>query len=228
MRELIKIENRDISGATVQTCNARDLWAFVESKQEFANWIKARIGRYGFVEGEDFTVDKIITQYNQVDRIDYHLTLDAAKEMAMVENNDKGREVRRYFIDCERRVREVLAPAIPQTFPEALRLAADLAEQKVRAEEKVEKLENTVSQIIQTLQDALRPESGELPRQGFQAFREAQASLAKAPASPNPAPQSKLSTFEFEGRTVRKPLTFLTPSLCEIAVQQGVASENGK
>lgn len=36
MNELIKIEPRQIAGATVPTCNARDLWQFVESKAQFA------------------------------------------------------------------------------------------------------------------------------------------------------------------------------------------------
>ena len=53
--QLIKIEPRQIAGTTTQTCNARDLWEFVESKQEFANWIKGRIEKYGFIEGEDYT-----------------------------------------------------------------------------------------------------------------------------------------------------------------------------
>lgn len=147
MNALIKIEAREISGASTQTCNARDLWAFVESKQQFADWIKSRIEKYGFVEGEDFTVHKFMTQYNQVDRIDYHLTLDTAKEVAMVESNEKGRQVRRYFIECERQAMETFAKAaqeaalerfnVPQTYPDAMRLAADLAEQKAHVEAKL-------------------------------------------------------------------------------------------
>lgn len=105
MNELIKIESRQIAGATIPTCNARDLWQFVESRQEFANWIKGRIEKYGFVEGEDFTVDKFINGRSTI--IDYHLTIETAKELAMVENNEKGREVRRYFIECERRAKAV-------------------------------------------------------------------------------------------------------------------------
>ena len=47
----------------------------------------------------------------------------------MVERNDLGRKWRRYFIDCEQQLQTVKqAIAIPQTLPEALRLAADLAE----------------------------------------------------------------------------------------------------
>ena len=46
-------------------------------------------------------------------RIDYHLTLDMAKELAMVENNEKGRMVRRYFIEVEKRAREVTSRALP-------------------------------------------------------------------------------------------------------------------
>ncbi|ENO82046.1 phage anti-repressor protein AntB-like protein [Thauera sp. 27] len=93
MNQLIKIEPRELAGATVQTCNARDLWQFVESRQEFANWIKGRIEKYGFAEGEDYTVDRFIN--GRATTIDYHLTIEMAKELAMVENNEKGRQVRR-------------------------------------------------------------------------------------------------------------------------------------
>lgn len=103
MNEPVRIETRELAGTAVATCNARDLWQFVESRQEFSNWIKGRIEKYGFVEGEDFTVDKFINRRATV--IDYHLTIETAKELAMVENNDRGREVRRYFIDCERRAK---------------------------------------------------------------------------------------------------------------------------
>ena len=115
--QLIKIEPRQIAGETIQTCNARDLWEFVESKQQFSDWIKSRIEKYGFIEGEDFTVDKFINGRATI--IDYHLTIEAAKELAMVENNEKGREVRRYFIECERRAKA--PPQINLDDPAALR-----------------------------------------------------------------------------------------------------------
>ncbi len=44
---------------------------------------------------------------------EYRLTLDMAKELAMVENNERGRQARRYFIECERAARTVNVPALP-------------------------------------------------------------------------------------------------------------------
>ena len=138
MNELIKIEAHEISGASTQTCNARDLWQFVESKQEFANWIKGRVEKYGFTEGEDFTVDKFINGRATV--IDYHLTIEMAKELAMVENKEKGRQVRRYFIECERRVKSVTAtdPMAILADPVAMRgLLLTYTEKVIALEEKV-------------------------------------------------------------------------------------------
>ncbi len=112
-----------------------------------------------------------------------------------------------------KRWRELEAIVAQPTLPpvnlsrlQIIEMALQSEQERLVLENKVGKLENAVSQIIQTLQDALRPEDGETPRQGFQAFRETQASLASNPPSPlaaNPAPQPKLSTFEFENHTIR-------------------------
>ncbi len=90
--------------------NARDLHAFLQVGKRFASWIQERIGKYEFVENEDFVC---VSQNRETQRkdgqqgitqvIDYHITLDMAKELSMVENNAKGREARRYFIAMEKR-----------------------------------------------------------------------------------------------------------------------------
>ena len=54
MNELISLNQSTINGELQQTVNARELHAFLQSKQEFANWIKNRIEQYGFVENQDF------------------------------------------------------------------------------------------------------------------------------------------------------------------------------
>lgn len=125
MSELFVLVNRPVAGQAQQTVNARELHAFLESKQEFSNWIKNRIEDYGFLDGVDFLTNLSKTQGRP--RIDYFLSLDMAKELSMVERNAKGKRARQYFIDCEKRLSGSLN-AIPQTLPEALRLAADLAE----------------------------------------------------------------------------------------------------
>lgn len=96
--ELIKTTGITLNGDKITAVNARDLWKFLESKQEFANWIKDRIRKYGFKEGPDFTVDKIINGENKgrFAANEYFISLDMAKELAMVENNERGRQARQH------------------------------------------------------------------------------------------------------------------------------------
>ena len=129
MNELIKIQDNKIGEETIKTVNARDLHAFLEVKSDFRNWIKNRISDFGFVENQDFaTVGKILPGGGKSK--EYFVSLSMAKELAMVERNKKGKEARLYFIECERRAKEASSSgfAIPHTFSEALRLAADLAD----------------------------------------------------------------------------------------------------
>lgn len=113
MQQLIPLHTQHIDGDAIQTVNARELHAFLEVGKVFAAWIQERIQQYRFVENQDYvmTVSKTGIRQNVIQK-DYHLTLDMAKELAMVERNDKGREARRYFIACEKALREqqVLQP----------------------------------------------------------------------------------------------------------------------
>ncbi len=91
--DLIKIYN----GSLV---NARELHSFMESGQKFADWIKNRIEKYDFKEGKDFFLTLGKSHSGRPSK-DYYLTLSMAKELAMVENNAKGKEARAYFINAE-------------------------------------------------------------------------------------------------------------------------------
>jgi anti-repressor protein len=93
MNELIKINEKGL-------VNGRELHEFLENKRQFADWMKQRISQYGFIENEDFTIHKFVN--GKATQIDYALTIDTAKELSMVENNEKGREARKYFIQCEK------------------------------------------------------------------------------------------------------------------------------
>ena len=119
--ELIKV-NQTEQGMTI---DGRELHEFLEVGRDFSTWIKDKIEKYGFIEGMDFSPKSGKTSDGGRPRIDYELSIDMAKELCMVENNEKGRQARKYFIECERRLKQI---TIPRTLPEALRLAADLAE----------------------------------------------------------------------------------------------------
>lgn len=105
--QLIPVFNGTISNESSLLVNARDLHSFLGVGKRFATWVTERISEYGFVEKQDYIA---ISQKREIGhgrgRKDYHLTLDTAKELAMVERNEKGRQIRRYFIECEKRLRE--------------------------------------------------------------------------------------------------------------------------
>ncbi|EFN7576993.1 phage antirepressor Ant [Escherichia coli] len=106
--QLIPVFNGTISNETALLVNARDLHTFLDVGKRFASWIVERITEYGFVENQDFMIISQVREKIGRGRPakDYHLTLDTAKELAMVERNEKGRQVRRYFIECEKRLRQ--------------------------------------------------------------------------------------------------------------------------
>lgn len=120
--DAIPLGHAILNNQTVNAVNARDLHSFLESKQRFADWIKNRIEKYNFSEGTDFTqaIDFGATEKNDAlesttygqGRIDYYLSMDMAKELAMVERNAKGKEAREYFITCEKKLysQEVAQP----------------------------------------------------------------------------------------------------------------------
>lgn len=98
--QLPQILSNQTVGAEINSANARELHVFLNSEQEFANWIKNRITQYGFTENQDYIVKTTYT--GRRPRKEYFITLDMAKELCMVENNERGKEARQYFIKCEK------------------------------------------------------------------------------------------------------------------------------
>jgi phage anti-repressor protein len=99
----IEIVEETLNQELVKTVNARDLHAGLDVGNNFSTWVKNRIEKYGFAQDTDFTVIKS-TPANGGVAIDYHITLDMAKELSMVEKTDKGKEARQYFIKMEKQV----------------------------------------------------------------------------------------------------------------------------
>lgn len=96
MNELIKI-NYDSDRPTVL---ARDLHEFLEVKTAYKDWFP-RMCEYGFTEGEDFC-SFLSESTGGRPKQDHQLTIEMAKEICMLQRNDKGKEARLYFINLEK------------------------------------------------------------------------------------------------------------------------------
>lgn len=87
--------------------DARSLHAELGSKRDFSNWIQKRIDECDLIENKDFFSNKFVEKsiLSGVQRgrptIEYDLTISAAKEVAIMERNAKGKEIRRRLIQLE-------------------------------------------------------------------------------------------------------------------------------
>lgn len=137
IKQLIPIEDRNGQ----QAVNARHLYAWLEIGREFTNWMKDQINRCDLVENQDFEVfsKKGVNPQGGRPSTEYALSIDAAKEISMMSQTDKGKQARRYFIECER---------IAKNPVQAL-TRKELAMMVVKAEEEKERLqlENKQQQI---------------------------------------------------------------------------------
>ncbi|HGB6402354.1 TPA: antA/AntB antirepressor family protein [Salmonella enterica subsp. enterica serovar Oranienburg] len=112
--EIIPVISGVIGGSETNIVSARALHKALGVKRDFTNWIKGRIEEYGFKKGVDFELVEYLTSPNPASAKsrqqlahDYLLTLNMAKELAMVERTEQGRAVRHYFIKCEEELHKV-------------------------------------------------------------------------------------------------------------------------
>lgn len=116
INELVPVTNKEINNENVHAVNARELHVFLGNKDKYATWISDRIDQYKFTENIDYIIFSEKSEKRGRPRIEYFITLDMAKELAMVERNDKGREARKYFIECEKKYKESIALTPKQRF----------------------------------------------------------------------------------------------------------------
>lgn len=130
-----------------QRVNARDLHEFLEVGKDFSTWIKDRISKYEFVEGQDYLKSEDLSSPESGSAkarpqvvVEYSLTMSMAKELSMVERSDRGKLARQYFIECERRLLQ-RDPIEILSDPAAMRgLLLDYCEKVLALQEEVKTL----------------------------------------------------------------------------------------
>jgi anti-repressor protein len=154
---LVPVTETQLNGKLQQTVSAKQLHRFLGVGRDFSNWIKGRIEQYGFTLNDDFFIFDSPILVNQSanneqyfpnggislpneltpnlakntrrgrPEKDYILTIGTAKELAMIENNEKGRAIRKYFIRCEEHLKEI-APAIQKKALNRLKARLEVAD----------------------------------------------------------------------------------------------------
>ncbi|HEC1889522.1 TPA: antA/AntB antirepressor family protein [Campylobacter jejuni] len=134
--------------------NVKFLFYFLEIDTKFADWIKNRISHYNFIENQDYIIELVYTKGRP--RKEYYVTLDMAKELCMVENNEKGRQARRYFIECEKRLKNLEQEQMEKlAFHQSLGYKSQLAQQKQKYENEIKALKYDLEQSKNNFKDKL-------------------------------------------------------------------------
>ncbi|EOA5032513.1 antA/AntB antirepressor family protein [Campylobacter jejuni] len=134
--------------------NVKFLFYFLEIDTKFADWIKNRISHYNFIENQDYIIKIVYTKGRP--RKEYYVTLGIAKELCMVENNEKGRQARRYFIECEKRLKNLEQEKMQKlAFRQSLGYKSQLAQQKQKYENEIKALKYDLEQSKNNFKDKL-------------------------------------------------------------------------
>lgn len=136
----IQIFQQEINNEKVNSVNARDLWVALESKQDFSTWIKARLEQTYAVENEDYGVFQKAVENLKGGRplLEYALSLDLAKNISMLEKKEKGNQIRKYFISCEKQLIQQQSHSLPQTYLEALESLVESEKRNQALQERIE------------------------------------------------------------------------------------------
>ncbi|MDR2592987.1 MAG: antA/AntB antirepressor family protein [Chitinispirillales bacterium] len=158
----------DWTADDVGKVDARTLWSALGSKKDFSSWFKVKTA--DFTENDDFGVfDKIVNNSVAVSDTengdsdvpegfppiggklggrptkDYWFTVDAAKEVCMMEQTETGRRIRKYFIAAEKAYRKQLAqPALPTNYREAVVHLLAQIDRNIELEAKVDAQQDAI------------------------------------------------------------------------------------
>lgn len=140
MNQLIKItqnENND------QVVSGRELHEFLGIKTRYNDWFEDMV-KYGFTENVDFIgfTEKRVKPQGGRPSVDHALKLDMAKEISMIQRNEKGKQARQYFIEVEKK--HIKQVQIPKTQRELVQLALSANEE---TNQRIDVVETKIQEI---------------------------------------------------------------------------------
>jgi phage anti-repressor protein len=100
--ELVPVVQQHFHEEAVNTVNGRNIWEFLDIRRDFSDWVKDQIQSLDLVENVDFITFHEKVEGGRFAKIEYYVTLDVAKHICMVSRTPRGRELRQYFIECEK------------------------------------------------------------------------------------------------------------------------------
>lgn len=148
MNELKVIENELVPVYKTSTGEkvvyGSELHEVLGAPSVYREWVKRRLSDIDAIENEDFQGVEISTPSGQTKK-DHIIKLDTAKEMAMLERNEKGKQVRRYFIQVEKKYKA--ASLATQELSPQLQVMINLEIEQKRQAEKLEHVEERIESI---------------------------------------------------------------------------------
>lgn len=175
MQDLKVIENELVPVYVTSTGEkvvyGSELHAVLEVKSRYREWIDRRLSDIGAIEKEDFQAAEISAPSGQTMK-EHIIKLDTAKEMAMLERNEKGKQVRQYFIKIEKKYKASILDA-SQLSPELQmfkKIFDTVAMQEIQQREQAEKLSrveekvNSIREVVALDTTSWRDDSGRILR----------------------------------------------------------------
>lgn len=146
VNELVPVYEQE-SGERV--VDARELHEFLKVSSRYNDWFSNRVSKYGFTENEDFvTLTKNLVSGGKQNQ--HLLKLDVAKEFCMVENNEQGSRARKYFIEVEKRLKN-LRMDISQLSPE-LQMFHALFESQAKTQLQLVETQKQLASVTETIE----------------------------------------------------------------------------
>ena len=173
MNQLISLHSQTIDGNAVETVSARELHAFLEVTERFSSWMERQF-QYGFEENVDYLGCKVFNTLAKQEVQEYYLSLDCAKEISMIQKSEKGKQARKYFIECEKK----LTQPKPMT---QIELIVFIANQMAEQERKSLELDNRL-QVVEQKQQQLDQDNDHFTVKGFCALHQLDLSNGKMSA----------------------------------------------